>query len=108
MKTWVTTLILGMILAVELMGMEAKPMRLSVWRKGESIGGEEFVAANEAIVDYLGTLRRPTGIFETIRYQCQVKMRAIRPSVMGNNPPASTTTYVWVNTVYEIKDCKEE
>ena len=108
MKTWVTTLVLAMLLAVEAMGMEAKQMRMSVWRKGESIGGEEFVAANEAIVDYLATLRRPTGVFETIRYQCLVKMRAIRPTVMGGNTTSSPSTYVWVNTVYELKDCKEE
>ena len=108
MKTWVMTIFLGLLLAMEVLGMEAKPMRMSVWRKGESIAGEEFVAANEAIVDYLATLRRPTGVFETIKYQCQVKMRAIRPSLMGTTTPSSTAAYVWVNTVYDLKDCKEE
>ncbi len=88
--------------------MEAESVRMSTWRRGESIGGEEFVAANEAVVDYLATLRHPTGLFETIRYRCNVKSRTIRPTVMGGNLSSSPSTYVWVRTVYDIKDCKEE
>ncbi len=92
----------------ELFAMPAESLRVSVWRRGESIYGEEFVAANEAVVDYLAGLEHPTGIFETIRYRCQVKSRAIRPSVTGGTAGAGSTSYVWVRTVYDIKDCSKE
>ncbi len=93
----------------DLFAMSAEAMRVSVWRKGESIGGEEFIAANEAVVDYLATLERPTGMFETIKYRCQVKSRTIRPTVMGNTSTGTgLNQYVWIRTVYELKDCAKE
>ncbi len=92
----------------ELFAMPSESVRVAVWRKGESIGGEEFIAANEAIVDYLATLERPTGMFETIKYRCQVKSRSIRPTVYGNVGTTSVNEYVWVRMVYDLKDCVKE
>ena len=108
MKISALVFVLFFGLCGELFAMPAESVRMSVWRKGESIGGEEFIAANEAIVDYLATLERPTGVFETIKYRCQVKSRAIRPSVMGGNSGTGLNQYVWVRTVYELKDCVKE
>ena len=107
----VGALVLGLLLGMgaELQAMEAESLRLSVWRKGEGIYGEEFVAANEAVVDYLAKLDRPTGVFETYRYRCLVKSRAIRPVLTGGTVGGTgVTQYVWIRTVYDIKDCVKE
>ena len=97
-------LLLG--IALDAAAMVAEPTRLAVWRKGETIGGEEFVAVTEAVVDYIGTLRRPTEIFKAIRYDCVAKSRLIRPSV---RPTAQGTTQqtIEVRAVYELRDCTE-
>ncbi len=95
-------------MAVEAGAMVYEPIKLTLWRRGETIAGEEFVAANEAVMDYIATLRRPTEALKGIRYQCQAKGQYIRPSVryMGASNP-NDNAYVDVRTVYELKDCAE-
>ena len=88
--------------------MAYESARLSVYRRGEALFGDEFLALNEQIVDYLATLRRPTGPLERIVYDCNVKSRSIEPSVIrigGTDPGGSS--YVPVTMVYDIKDCVE-
>jgi hypothetical protein len=89
--------------AAQAMAMVAQPTRLTTWHHGESIGGEEFVAANEAIVDYLATLAHPTDAMGTLHYNCMAKVRAIAPSVQQNGQ--QNLAYVIVQTVYELRDC---
>ncbi len=107
MKFLIGLLVFGVLLSMQCFAMDFESIRLSVWRKGESIAGEEFVAANEGVIDYLATLRRPTEIFKSIRYRCNAKGQTIRPSVNGT-PSGSTSQYIWLRTVYDLKDCKEE
>jgi hypothetical protein len=108
MRNW--ALVVGLLtgMAGNVFAMESESLRVAVWRKGESIYGEEFVAANEAVVDYLSTLKRPTGMFDVIKYRCNVKSRTIRPSVTGGTTGTGITQYVWVRTVYDLKDCVQE
>ena len=86
--------------------MELTACRLHVWKQGETIAGYEFVAANEAVVDYLSTLRRPQPGVMAIRYDCLAKLRRIQPLVQTDN--LSTSNRDWINllTVYELRDCK--
>ena len=108
MKILNSLLIFGLLLSANVFAMDYESIRLSVWRKGEAIAGEEFIAANESVVDYLATLRHPTGGFDTIRYRCNAKGRTIRPSVNGTPVGSTSNEYVWVRTVYDLRDCKEE
>ena len=95
--------------ALDAVGMTAELTRVVTWRRGESIAGEEFIAANEGIVDYLATLEHPTEILKSIRYQCMVKSRLIRPSVVQTGSGSSTTSaWVEVRMVYELRDCVKE
>ena len=108
MKIFSTFLILGILLSTAGFAMDYESIRLTVWRKGEGIAGEEFVAANEGVLDYLSTLKHPTDPYKSIHYQCSAKGQSIRPSVMGTPIGSSSNLYVWVRTVYDLKDCKEE
>jgi hypothetical protein len=96
-------------ISVDSFAMLAEPTRLAVWRKGESIAGEEFIAMNESIVDYLATLKRPADASKAIKYDCQGKSRLIRPSVfrIGSGLGGNETEWVYVRAVYELKDCVE-
>lgn len=87
--------------------MTAEPTRVVLFRRGEAIGGEEFLVANEAIVDYLATLPRPTEILKSIKYTCQVKSRLIRPSVVATGGSTLNNGYVYVRMVYALSDCTE-
>lgn len=86
------------------LGMESQTVSLSVWKKGETVLGEEFVAMNEEIVDYLATLKRPTEGLKPFKYSCSAKIRSIRPSTQlftsGNQD------WVIVRALYALKDCK--
>jgi len=93
--------------ATQASAMEAQPTRLSVWTHSEAIGGEEFLAANEGIVDYLATLRRPTKPLQRILYDCMAKSRAIAPTVVNINGTNPNTAYVQVRMVYELSGCTE-
>jgi len=110
MKNGALALTIGLLLGMagNVLAMEAQSLRVAVWRKGEAIYGEEFVAANEAVVDYIATLKRPTGMFDVIKYRCNVKSRAIRPTLTGGTTGTGLTQYVWVRTVYDMKDCVPE
>ncbi|MBM4304476.1 MAG: hypothetical protein FJ112_09130 [Deltaproteobacteria bacterium] len=86
--------------------MDFSLKKVAVWKRGESMAGEEFIAANESVVDYLATLKRPTEPFKIIVYQCQVKYRDISPTVQNNNASTNiTNSYLFIRTVYDIKDC---
>lgn len=91
----------------ESFAMESESIKVVLYRKAETIFGEEFLPANEAVVDYLATLPRPTEAFQGFVYRCNVKGQSIRPSVNPINA-GQTQTYVTVTTVYEIKDCVRE
>ena len=107
-KTFLTGIFLAVaFLGLDVVAMVAEPTRVVVWRKGESIAGEEFVAANEAIVDYIATLRRPTDPLKGIRYNCVAKVRTIRPTVQRIGGTGSENEWVYVQTVYELRDCVE-
>ncbi len=109
-RFWVGALALGSLcLGTASFGMEAQTTKLVIWRGGEDIAGEEFIAANETIVDYLATLRHPTQGFQHADYHCSVKSRRIYPSVLPYNSSQTGTQqqYTTVNMVYELKDCVE-
>lgn len=94
-------------LPIDAFSIEAETLRMNVYRRGEVILGEEFIAANEQIVDYLATLERPSAAMEMFRYSCSVKSRLIRPSFYQINSTATDRVEGWVQVrmVYEIKDC---
>ena len=102
MKRLVMLVLLALLVSLELAAMEAETVKMAVWRRGESIGGEEFIAANESIVDYLATLNRPTGTWDVIKYSCQAKYRTIRPTVWGTGN--TNYDYVTVRMVYALSD----
>lgn len=106
MKRSILFLILGLLVSVEVSAMITETVKMTVWRRGESIGGEEFIAINEEIVDYLATLNRPTGTWEVIKYSCQAKYRTIQPSVWAIGSTGNSQ-YVTVRTVYALSDCVE-
>lgn len=101
------SLLVFVSLAAEAHAMTAEPTRVVLYRRGEAIGGEEFLAANEAIVDYLATLPRPTEVLKAYKYTCLVKSRLIRPSVIQMSGGTTNNGYVPVRMVYELKDCVE-
>lgn len=99
---------LALIIAGQSFALDFKTARLVLWKKGESIGGDDFLAANEAVVDYLATLERPTGTALTavIKYNCQVKYRVAQPSLQFYQTGTSQISgYVNLVTVYDLKDC---
>jgi len=88
--------------------MEVRDVRLVLWKKGEAIGGDDFVAANESVVDYLATLERPTdpSFMKVIKYNCKAKYRIARPSLTLQQASATSITgYVSIVSVYELNDC---
>lgn len=98
--------VLFLTFALSASAMEFTQVRLSTWSKGETIFGEDFIAANESVVDYLATLPRPTESgFKSLKFNCQAKIRYIRPDLhtIGTNPPVNGS--VDIRTVYELKDC---
>lgn len=92
-------------IATDAVAMAYEPIKLFVYKRGESIGGEEFIAANETVMDYLATLKRPTDPLKGIKYNCQAKGQYIRPSVWQNNAGTNNYAYVDIRTVYDLKDC---
>ncbi len=107
MKRMLSLLVLIGAVAGEAQALEAETVKVTLYRKGESIAGEEFIVMNETIIDYLATLKRPTETFGRIQYSCQVKSRAIRPDVYSSPSDPAVTRYVWVNAVYDLRDCVE-
>ena len=99
-------LALGILITSQLNGMDFTSQKLHRWKRGESMGGEEFIAANEDVVDYLATLERPTDPLKSITYQCEVKTRDISPTVQNNNAGTTNTfSYVYLKTLYAIRNC---
>jgi len=98
---------LGFLLTGQAIAMEPESIRVSLYRKGETIAGEEFIAANEGVVDYIATLRRPTEGLRPIRYNCTVKGTAIRPGVQNIGSIPSPQPWVQIVTIYEMRDCIE-
>lgn len=89
----------------EIYGMDFSSKKVALWKRGESMAGEEFIAANESVVDYLATLKRPSEPFKANVYQCQVKYRDTTPSVQNNGGTTIDNGYVFIRTVYDMKDC---
>ncbi len=86
--------------------MEFTSKKLYIWRHVETIAGEEFTAANEAVVDYIAGLPRPTEPFHANVFQCQIKFRETEPSIVINNSGgANLSGYIKMNAVYDIQDC---
>ncbi len=101
-------MILGMTLAAgTASALDFAAVRLAVYDRGESMYGDEFLAANEGVIDYIATLRRPTDRWDRIIYNCSVKERSIEPYVVQTNGTDPFTAYVPITTVYDIKDCVE-
>lgn len=97
-----------LLCASDLYALAAQTTRVLVWRKGESIAAEEFIAMNEEIVDYLATLPRPTDSLKVFRYDCQVKSRLIRPSLQSyGSTTGQVQGWVEVRAVYALSDCKK-
>lgn len=99
---------LAILVSLDALGLSVETTRVALWRRGESIAGEEFIAANEGIIDYLATLPRPSGALEAYKYNCQVKSRLIRPSlrgISGSGTSGMQSGYVEVRMVYELRDC---
>jgi len=94
------------ILGGDIVAMESEPVKLTLWRRIETIGGEEFLAANEGVIDYIATLPRPTQPMTGLRYNCAAKMRYIRPTVRQFSATGASQ-WVDVRMVYELKDCTE-
>ncbi len=102
--------LLGMALSIfissQVKGMEFTSRKLHVWKRGETMAGDEFIAANEEVVDYLATLKRPSETFKSIAYQCEVKARDISPSIQNNNVGTNNNpSYVYLKSVYAIRNC---
>jgi len=99
--------IIGCFLIVnfQICGMDFSSKKVALWKRGESMAGEEFVAANESVVDYLATLKRPSEPFKANVYQCQVKYRDTSPTVQNNASNTVNNGYVFIRTVYDMKDC---
>ena len=95
------------VVSLNAVAIAPETVRLSVWKRGETISGLEFVAASEAVSDYLDTLKRPTDPLKAIRYNCQVKGRYTRPEVTQFGSTSTTTQYANIIMLYDIKDCVE-
>ena len=97
------------VVSLNAIAMAPETVKLSVWKRGETISGLEFIAANEAVVDYIATLKRPTDVLKGIRYSCQVKGQFYRPEVtqLTGTPGAPNAQYAQVIMIYEMKDCVE-
>ena len=88
--------------------MDFRAGRLAMYSKSEAIAGEEFLAANEEIVDYLATLTRGPRGGNPKMFRCQIKDREIEPTVLTLSGPQTYGSYVPVRMVYEIRDCQPE
>ena len=109
MKHLLILLTLLAIVPTQVHAMELRPIRLLLWTHGETIDGEDFVLATEDSVDYIGTLRRPTGGgFSKIAYNCMAKRRISRPSVVNTDSSMPMTNHVVVQMLYELRDCVEQ
>ncbi len=96
------------IVASQSFAMDFQKARLVLWRRGEAIAGEDFILGTEAAVDYMATLKRPTGtlITDNIKYNCLVKYRLTQPSLQLSGGAAQPQSgWVNVQVVYELKDC---
>lgn len=98
--------LVSVLFSWEVIAMTAVPTRIVAWNKEETIAGEEFIAANESVVDYLATLQHPAGVTKPIRYDCMVKSRLIQPSLQAFGT-TNLNGWVEVRMVYEVRDCVE-
>ena len=101
------SLLIFLGLSVISSALEFKDTKVVAWKKGTSIGGDDFLAATETVADYLDALPHPTGGFETISYVCAVKSRSVFPTVINQPIGGGPTLYTLVRMVYDIKDCKK-
>lgn len=97
--------VLSTLVASSAIAMDYEAIKLSVWKKTETIMGEEFIAASEAVADYVAALPRPTQPLKPNQFECQVKGRATQPSVHQTGPAPTYSSWTNIITVYDIKDC---
>jgi len=97
----------SIFLSFSIFSIEYKEAKLTLWKKGEALYGDEFIANNEDVVDYLSQLERPIQNFKTIKYKCQAKSRTISPSSWTVGGNSNETTYTYITTVYGLKDCEK-
>lgn len=96
----------GLLFAANSLAMDYAAKKLQTWKRGETIAGEDFVAATEEVADFASKLQHPTDPFKYMTYLCQIKYREIIPTVYINTPgQPSLRGYTRVQTVYAIKDC---
>ena len=85
--------------------MTATPVKLTLWTRGEALNADDLLPANEAVVDYLGTLARPSDPLDDkgLRYNCLAKARPFTTTAV---PVGSTmTSTVEFQMVYELSSC---
>lgn len=102
----------GLFLLILLIGSQsfaliAEPATLVLWRRGEAIDGLDFLSANEAVLDYLATLPRPTGSFQIKKYACMAKYRTVGWYI-ESQPPGSGGSRLYLPMVYDLTDCVEK
>ena len=99
--------IFAMTLGFQSFAMDSESVKIVLYKKGETLFGQDFMPASEAVVDYLATLPRPTEGLKGFVYQCNVKGNAIRAYTNGSGS-SSTLTYVVFTMLYEVKDCVKQ
>ncbi len=95
---------LFLIFSADLLALTAEPVRVVMWKNGETILGSEFIAATEGVADYLNTLPHPTEILKGTAYNCMGKVRFVDLEVRTMTSPM-TYSYGDLPTVYELSDC---
>ena len=99
-------LVILMLFVSQAMAMEFNHTKLVLWKKGETIEGDEFLAFDEKVVDYIATLKRPEGnALSTLKYDCEAKIRAASPDVTLYNTSPSVRGWVAIRVVYDLKNC---
>lgn len=96
---------LSCLIVSSALAMDYEAVKVSVWKKTETIMGEEFIAANEAVADYVAALPRPAQPLQPNQFECQIKGRAVQPSVQNSGPKPTYSSWTNIITVYDIKDC---
>ena len=93
-------------LSHSIFSMDYKEAELVVWKTGKSLFGNEFISSSEDVVDYLSGLERPENIFKTYKYKCMVKSQTITSIARTISGETKDAAYVYITTVYGIKDCE--
>ncbi len=96
---------LSTLIASSAIAMDYEAIKVSVWKKTETIMGEEFIAATESVADYVAALPRPVQPLKPNQFECQVKGRATQPTIQQSGPTPTYNSWTNIIMVYDIKDC---